>query len=384
MLPAPDAVTCADDAGLVYVTDANPGIRRRRAGNGFAYRDAKGRPVRDAELLARIRRLAIPPAWTEVWICPDPRGHIQAVGRDARGRKQYRYHPRWREVRDSTKYERMLAFAAALPAIRARVDRDLRRPRLDRDKVLATVVRLLDATHIRIGNPEYAHSNDSYGLTTMHDRHVQIHGKHIEFRFRGKAGKLHRVALDDARLAKIVRSCRDVPGQDLFQFYDHAGTHHAIGSADVNAYLRACSGSEFSAKDFRTFAGTVLAAEELWRDPRPEQKYRRKQAVTRAIERVAGCLGNTATVCRKCYVHPSVLEAYEDGAPLPAAPRGPRAYQALRPEERRAVALLLEQQRTAGQRTLSARLAASLKDRRAARHAAPRRAARHVEERRAA
>jgi DNA topoisomerase I len=367
MSAALDAYTCADDAGLVYVTDAQPGIRRRRTGHGFAYRDPKGRPVRDAEVLARIRRLAIPPAWTEVWICPDERGHIQAVGRDARGRKQYRYHPRWREVRDSTKYERMLAFAAALPAIRARVDRDLRRHELDRDKVLATVVRLLDTTHIRIGNPEYAHSNDSYGLTTMRDRHVRIHGKHIEFRFRGKSGKEHRAAVDDARLAKIVRSCRDVPGQELFQFYDHAGTHHAIGSADVNAYLRACSGSEFSAKDFRTFAGTVLAAQELWRAPRPEQKGRRKQAVTKAIEQVAGCLGNTATVCRKCYVHPSVLEAYEDGAALPTSLRGPKAYQALRLEERRAVALLLERQRTAGQRTLTARLAASLKQRRATR-----------------
>ncbi|MBZ5714826.1 DNA topoisomerase IB [Nannocystis pusilla] len=364
MTAAPDALTCADDAGLVYVTDAQAGIRRRRVGKGFAYSDPRGRPLRDDLQLARIRKLAIPPAWTDVWICPDPRGHIQAVGRDARGRKQYRYHARWREVRDSTKYERMLAFAAALPAIRARVDRDLRRPALDRDKVLAAVVRLLDTTHIRIGNPEYAHSNDSYGLTTLLDRHVKIHGAHLEFRFRGKGGKLHRVGLDDARLAKIVRSCRDVPGQELFQFYDHAGEHHAIGSADVNAYLRACSGSEFSAKDFRTFAGTVLAAEELWRAARPEHKGRRKQAITRAIERVADCLGNTATVCKKCYIHPSVLEAYEEGVPLPTGARGPRAYTALRAEERRAVALLLQWQATAGERTLPARLAASLKQRR--------------------
>ncbi|MCY1004154.1 DNA topoisomerase IB [Nannocystis pusilla] len=291
-----DAHTCADDAGLVYVTDAQPGIRRRRTGHGFSYRDPKGRPLRDAEVLARIRRLAIPPAWTEVWICPDERGHIQAVGRDARGRKQYRYHPRWREVRDSTKYERMLAFAAALPAIRARVDRDLRRHELDRDKVLAAVVRLLDTTHIRIGNPEYAHTNDSYGLTTMRDRHVRIHGEHIEFRFRGKSGKEHRVAVDDARLAKIVRSCRDVPGQELFQFYDHAGTHHAIGSADVNAYLRACSGSEFSAKDFRTFAGTVLAAQELWRAP---ARSRRAGASRRSRRRSSRSPAASATP-RRC------------------------------------------------------------------------------------
>jgi DNA topoisomerase-1 len=259
----------------------------------------------------------------------------------------------------------MLAFAAALPKIRARVDRDLRRSALDRDKVLATVVRLLDTTHIRIGNSEYAHTNDSYGLTTLLDRHVRIHGKHLEFRFRGKSGKQHQVALDDVRLARIVRQCRDVPGQDLFQFYDESGIHHAIGSADVNAYLRACSGDEFSAKDFRTFAGTVLAAESLWREDRPAQKGRRKQAMTRAIERVAECLGNTATVCRKCYIHPSVLEAYEEGVAPPAAVRGPRAYKALRPEERRAVALLLKWQATAGSRTLEARLSASLKRRRA-------------------
>jgi DNA topoisomerase-1 len=358
-----EAVTCAGDAGLIYVSDAQAGIRRRRAGKGFVYRDARDRTVRDAEVLARIKRLAIPPAWTDVWICPDPRGHIQAVGRDARGRKQYRYHPRWREVRDSTKYERVLAFAAALPKIRARVDRDLRRPTLDRDKVLALVVRLLDTTHIRIGNPEYASANSSYGLTTMRDRHVRIHGGHLEFHFRGKSGKQHRVRVDDARLARLVRSCRDVPGQELFQFYDDHGGHHAIGSADVNAYLRACSGSEFSAKDFRTFAGTVLATEALWRQARPAQKGRRKQAVTRAIERVAEDLGNTVSVCKKCYVHPAVLEAYEEGLPPPDAlpGRAGRSYRGLRSEERRTVALLLTWQATAGERTLSARLAASLK-----------------------
>lgn len=359
---APDALTCADDAGLVYVHDGQSGIVRRRAGKGFCYLDAKGRTVRDAGVLARIKRLAIPPAWTEVWICPDPRGHIQAVGRDARGRKQYRYHPSWREVRDSMKYARMLAFAAALPNIRARVARDLERPALDRDKVLATLVRLLDTTHIRIGNSEYTRSNNSYGLTTLRDRHVQIDGPHIEFHFRGKSGKERRVKVDDAVLARIVRRCRDIPGQELFQFYDDDGVRHTIGSGDVNHYLRACAGSEFSAKDFRTFAGTVLAAQELWRDARPEQKGRRKQVMTRAIERVAGCLGNTATVCRKCYIHPSVLEAYEEGVAPPPALRGPQAslYKQLRPDEKRAVALLLHWQATARQRTLSARLRASL------------------------
>ncbi|HEY8376997.1 MAG TPA: hypothetical protein VIK91_10935, partial [Nannocystis sp.] len=261
--PAPDARASADDAGLVYVCDGQAGIYRRRAGRGFSYCDARGRPVRDDAVLARIKQLAIPPAWTEVWICPDPRGHIQAVGRDARGRKQYRYHKHWREVRDSSKYERMLAFAAVLPRIRARVERDLAHPRLDRDKVLATIVRLLDLTHIRIGNAEYTRDNHSYGLTTLRDRHVRIAGRHLEFHFRGKSGKDRRVAVDDLVLARIVRRCRDIPGQELFQFYDDDGRRHTIGSGDVNAYLRACAGGEFSAKDFRTFAGTVLAAQAL-------------------------------------------------------------------------------------------------------------------------
>lgn len=359
---AHDAITTADDAGLVYVSDGQSGIVRRRAGKGFYYCDPRGRPVRDEQVLARIKKLAIPPAWNEVWICPDPRGHIQAVGRDARGRKQYRYHKDWRDTRDSLKYERMLAFAAALPTIRARVKRDLARPALGRDKVLATLVRLLDLTHIRIGNFEYARDNHSYGLTTLRDRHVRIHGQHLEFHFRGKGGKDRRVAVDDAVLARIVRRCRDIPGQELFQFYDDDRRRHTIGSGDVNAYLRDCAGGEFSAKDFRTFAGTVLAAQALWRRPRPEQKGRRKQMMTRAIEQVAACLGNTPTVCRKSYIHPSVLEAYDEGARLPPALPGAKArrYRGLRPEEQRTVALLLHWQATAHQRTLGARLRASL------------------------
>lgn len=365
---APDVLTCADDAGLTYVHDTAPGITRRRAGTGFAYRDPHQRPIRDAATLARIRGLAVPPAWTAVWICPDPRGHIQAVGRDLRGRKQYRYHPRWRAVRDGTKYARMLAFAAALPAIRARVARDLARPDLDRDKVLATVLRLLDTTHIRIGNPEYAATNDSYGLTTLQDRHVKLRGQHLEFQFRGKSGKQHRVALGDPRLARIVRACRDIPGQDLFQYYDPAGDRHPVGSADVNTYLRACAGDEFSAKDFRTFAGTVLAAQALAAGQRPAQKGARKQALTRAIEQVAASLGNTPTVCRKCYIHPAVLDAFEAGVTAPAALTGKhlQPFKALRQPERRAVALLLHWQRTASRRDLAAQLADSLTARKAA------------------
>lgn len=365
---APDVLTCADDAGLTYVNDAAPGITRRRAGTGFTYRDPNNRPIRDAATLARIRGLAVPPAWTAVWICPDPRGHIQAVGRDLRGRKQYRYHPRWRAVRDGTKYARMLAFAAALPAIRARVARDLARPDLDRDKVLATVLRLLDTTHIRIGNPEYAATNDSYGLTTLQDRHVKLRGQHLEFQFRGKSGKQHRVALGDPRLARIVRACRDIPGQDLFQYHDPAGDHHPVGSADVNTYLRACAGDEFSAKDFRIFAGTVLAAQALAAGQRPAQKGARKQALTRAIEQVAASLGNTPTVCRKCYIHPAVLDAFEAGVTAPAALTGKhlQPFKALRQPERRAVALLLHWQRTASRRDLAAQLADSLAARKAA------------------
>lgn len=365
---AADVLTCAEDAGLTHVNDDAPGIRRRRAGTGFAYRDAHGKAVRDEKTLARIRSLAVPPAWTDVWICSDVNGHIQAVGRDLRGRKQYRYHPRWREVRDGTKYERMLAFAAVLPAIRARVARDLARPNLDREKVLATVVRLLDTTHIRIGNAEYANTNDSYGLTTLQDRHVKVRGQKLDFQFRGKSGKQHRIAVDDARLARIVRDCRDIPGQDLFQFYDPDGARHPIGSSDVNTYLRACSGDEFSAKDFRTFAGTVLAARALAEGGRPEKKGERKQALAHAIESVAGRLGNPPTVCRKCYIHPAVLDAFEAGVAAPTSLTGKhlQPYKALRLEERRAVALLLFWQKTAKRRDLGAQLASSLRARKAA------------------
>ena len=300
------------------MTEGRPGLRRHRAGRGFVYRDAAGRRVRDGATLARIRALAIPPAWTEVWIAPSPHGHIQALGRDARGRKQYRYHARWREVRDATKYTRMLAFARALPRIRARLRTDLARPGLPRDKVLATVVRLLETTLIRVGNEAYARTNRSFGLTTMRDRHVRVRGATLRFHFRGKGGKEHAVDVRDPRLARIVRRCQDLPGQELFQYIDDDGRRQSLDSADVNAYLREIAGEEFTAKDFRTWAGTVLAALALAEVASFASKREARRNITRAVESVAARLGNTPTISRKCYVHPAVIEAYLDGVTLDA------------------------------------------------------------------
>lgn len=306
----------AEAAGLTYVSDADPGIRRKRAGKGFSYIGLDGAPIKDSDELERIKKLAIPPAYTRVWICPDPRGHIQATGRDARGRKQYRYHPRWRDVRDATKYGRMIAFAQALPQIRQRVDQDLRRKGMPREKVLAAVVRLLETTLIRVGNDEYARSNNSYGLTTMLDKHVQIRGARMQFRFKGKSGVKHTVAINDKRLAKIVQRSKDIPGQELFQYIDDDGQPQDIGSGDVNAYLREISGQEFTAKDFRTWAGTVLAMLALQELEAFDKQAQARKNVVQAIERVAERLGNTPSVCRKCYVHPEVLNAYLDGTLL--------------------------------------------------------------------
>src|SRR5919107_213286 len=258
-----DPVESAESAGLRYVSDTMPGIRRKRSGSGFSYVGPDGKAVKDPATLARIRSLAIPPAYVDVWICPTANGHIQATGRDARGRKQYRYHPKWRETRDETKFGRILAFSEALPGIRKRVESDLSKPGLSREKVLATVVRLLDCTGIRIGNDEYARSNRSFGLTTLQDRHVEISGSNMRFEFRGKSGKNHSVSLSDRRLAKIVRRCQDIPGEDLFQYVDEDGVRQTISSGDVNDYLREISGQEFTAKDFRTWAGTLLAIESL-------------------------------------------------------------------------------------------------------------------------
>lgn len=310
----PDARAVASAAGLRYASDTRPGITRRRSGRGFSYRDADGRTIRDRQTLARIRALAIPPAWTDVWICPWPTGHVQASGRDARGRKQYRYHADWHQRRGADKFDRMLGFAKALPRIRKRCDKDLARPGLAREKVLAAVVRLLELTLIRVGNDEYARLNRSFGLTTLRDRHARIEGSGVRFRFRGKSGKIHEVGLRDRRLAGVVRRCQDLPGQELFQFVDADGEVRDVASDDVNAYIREASGGEYTAKDFRTWAGTVLAYRAL-RALQPGTGERAaKRNVVEAIRQTADRLGNSPAVARGSYVHPAVLEAYLEGS----------------------------------------------------------------------
>lgn len=300
-------------AALRYVTDADPGIKRIKAGKNFNYVDPKGRRITDTDTLARIRALAIPPAWTDVWICPHATGHIQAVGRDARGRKQYRYHARWRETRDETKYHKMIDFARALPQIRLAVRRHLAKPGLPREKVLAAVVSIMEKTLIRVGNDEYANSNQSYGLTTLHDKHARLSGKKVRFEFRGKSGVEHEIDLEDPKLTEIVRKCRDLPGEELFQYLDDNDQVRDITSADVNTYLREISGGDFTAKDFRTWAGTVLAARALQEFESFDSKAQAKKNIVHAIERVAMRLGNTKAVCRKCYIHPAIINSYMDG-----------------------------------------------------------------------
>jgi DNA topoisomerase I len=301
-------------AGLRYVSDEAPGIGRLRRGKSFTYKDAEGRMLRDGATLKRIKSLAIPPAWTNVWICPLADGHLQATGRDQRGRKQYRYHPRWRQVRDEHKFSRMIAFGRALPRIRERVEKDLGRPGLGREKVLATVVRLLETTLIRVGNEEYVRENRSFGLTTLRTQHVDVDGTTIKFEFRAKSGKMQSIKLKDRRLARIVKACIDMPGRELFQYLDEAGERRTIDSSDVNDYLREISGDEFTAKDFRTWAGTVLAALALQEFQSVDTQAAAKRNVTQAIERVAAKLGNTPAICRKCYVHPEVIGCYLDGS----------------------------------------------------------------------
>ena len=303
----------AKAAGLRYISDEVPGIERRRSGKAFRYVLPDGSAVRDRTTLARIRALAIPPAWTQVWICPRDDGHLQATGRDARLRKQYRYHRRWREVRDESKYGRMLAFSRVLPRIRRRVAQDLARPGLPREKVLATVVRLLETTRMRVGNEEYARENDSFGLTTLRERQVSVRGAKLKFRFRGKSGVEHDIELTDARLARIVRRMHDLPGEELFRYVDEDGVAYRIESADVNAYLREIAGEEFTSKDFRTWAGTVLALRAL-RSLEHQSGTEAKRNVVQAIESVAKALGNTKAVCRKCYVHPAVIDSYLQGS----------------------------------------------------------------------
>ena len=309
-----DPVESAKSAGLRYVSDAKPGITRKRWRKGFRYFDAEGAQVSELETLARIKSLVIPPAWTEVWICPNPKGHLQATGRDAKGRKQSRYHPRWREVRDETKYERMMAFGAALPTIRDRVEQDLARPALPREKILAAIVRLMETTLIRVGNIEYAKQNQSYGLTTMRGKHVQVDGSTITFKFQGKSGVRHAVDITDRRLAKIIQRCQDIPGYELFQYVDGEGGHHTIDSSDVNDYLREATEQCFTAKDFRTWTGTVLACAKLHEFDVFESDSEAKKNVVEIVKSVAARLGNTPSVCRKCYIHPLVIEAYMNGA----------------------------------------------------------------------
>ena len=339
------ATRSAVKAGLRYLIDTVPGIRRKRNGKSFAYFSPSGQRIRAVRTIARIRALAVPPAWKKVWISPYSNSHLQATGRDARGRKQYRYHADWSETRDADKYERLVKFARALPRIRRHVTRDLSRHTLSREKVLATVVRLLEATLIRVGNDEYARDNNSFGLTTMRNRHVAVTGSQIRFSFRGKSGKDRQIDLHSSRLAKIVKRCHDLSGQELFQYVDENGSVHDVTSGDVNEYLRTVSGEDITAKDFRTWAGTVLAAQALKEFETFDSQARAKRNATRAIESVAKRLGNTEAVCRKCYVHPAILESYLDRTLVETLKRRTEgelrgALAKLRPEEAAVLALL--------------------------------------------
>lgn len=309
-----DPVESAKAAGLRYTNDTKPGIRRERVGDEFKYYDPKGNEITDHKTLDRIKSLGIPPAYTDVWISPIANGHLQATGRDAKGRKQYRYHPKWREVRDENKFTRMMAFGEALPTIRRVTEEHLKLPGMPRPKVLATVVRLLETTLIRVGNDEYAKTNKSYGLTTMRDKHVDISGSTVRFEFRGKSGKKHAISVKDRRLANIVKRSRDLPGYELFQYIDEDGKRCDVTSDDVNAYLQEITGEHFTAKDFRTWAGTVLAALALQESEPFEKDSQAKKNVVRAIERVAERLGNTPSIARKSYIHPAIIDAYLEGS----------------------------------------------------------------------
>lgn len=335
----------AKRVGLRYVSDDQPGITRRRFGKGFGFRWPDGRRVNDPATVERIRRLVIPPAWTSVWICPDPQGHLQATGRDARGRKQHRYHPDWIAVRDELKFSRMMTFAQALPQIRRSVDADLRGKPRARRTVLAAIVRLLETTLVRVGNAEYAQQNESYGLTTLREEHVALTGSELRFQFRGKSGKMHSVRLQDRRVARVVRAMQDLPGQELFQYIDDEGVCRDVGSADVNAYLREIAGDSFTAKDFRTWAGTLLAWWALQEFQRVDSQSAAKKNITTAIKTVAQRLGNTPAVCRRSYIHPEILGAYLDGSLLQTlrdkvAEQLREELSGLRPEEAAVLAFL--------------------------------------------
>lgn len=337
---AVDPLVSAKAAGLRYATDERPGITRRRSGKGWAYTLPDGKSA-DSDTRIRIKSLAIPPAWTDVWISPQANGHLQATGRDAKGRKQYRYHERWHEVRDEAKYGRLIAFAQALPQIRDAVDADLALPGLPKRKLLAAIVSLLESTLIRVGNEEYARTNESFGLSSMRNTHARVDGSTITFTFRGKSNKDHKISIADRRLARIVKRSQDLPGQDLFQYIDEQGDPQTITSSDVNEYLKEISGDEFTAKDFRTWAGTVLATMALREVPTFETEAEAKRNIKQAIDAVAQSLGNTPAVCRKCYVHPAVVDAYMDGK-LPRVRKTRAAGNAttLAPEERAALTLL--------------------------------------------
>src|SRR5215212_8088291 len=313
-------VESAHAAGLRYVTDAMPGIRRQRRGRGFSYVGPDGTPIVDPADLDRIRKLAIPPRWTDVWICPLPTGHLQVTARDAKGRKQYRYHARYRDVRDETKFGRMIAFSEILQTIRERVERDIALPELSRDKVLATVVWLLERTLIRVGSDEYARANGSFGLTTLRRRHVAVSGAKLRFEFRGKSGIAHSVAVTDRRISRVVQRCQELPGQELFQYIGDDGRRQTVDADDINEYLRRITGRDVTAKDFRTWAGTMLAATALREIGPGESEKQAKANIVRAVDQVAKRLGNTRAVCRKYYVHPAVIDAYFEGFVLPPVP----------------------------------------------------------------
>jgi DNA topoisomerase-1 len=344
-----DPVESAAEAGLRYVRSGGPCIQRLKHGKSFRYIGPDGKSLRDPVQLQRIRALAIPPAWTNLWICPSPNGHLQAVGRDAKGRKQYRYHPRYRSVRDEAKFSRMIAFSAALALIRRGVEHDLTRRGLPREKVVAVVVRLLETAYVRIGNDEYAKENESFGLTTMRSRHVRIDGSKLMFQFRGKSGQEHTIELTDRRLASIVKQCRDLPGYNLFEYIDEAGNICRIDSADVNRYIRDLAGQDFTAKDFRTWAGTLLAARELHAAGPAQTQSEEKKIVIDAVKQVAKRLGNRPATCRKYYIHPAILDAYSDGSLFERMRDGEAQDQAfqgtgLRPEEYAAVTIIAKYQ----------------------------------------
>ncbi len=354
-----DPALVARSAGLRYVSDEMPGIRRIREGKGFKYQTSDGKPIKDEAELARIKSIGVPPAYENVWICPIANGHLQATAIDARGRKQYRYHKKWREVRDETKYHRMMEFAKGLPKIRARVETDLTLPGMPREKVLAAVVRLLEETTIRVGNEEYAKDNDSYGLTTMLNRHAKVEGERVRFSFKGKSGVKHSIALRDKPLAKIIRACQDIPGQELFAYLDDDDTPRDVGSNDVNDYIREISGGDFTAKDFRTWVGTVqcalLLAEEEYADTQSERKHR----LNEVVKQVAARLGNTPAVARKSYIHPEIIAAYTEDGTIGQMLRGKPA-KGLLPEEKFVLDFLKKRERETPQERTTKKLKESL------------------------